>query len=86
MNICIESAIKRIKVYAFCVAGMNRRQLAIGAGLPEGAVRHIHKDHWNPTLSTLLALETVIPADWTFEETPEILKPQKGKSHAKNDR
>ena len=77
MTICIKSAVKRIKVYAFAVSGMSRRQLAITAGIRPGATRFIHDETWNPTLSTLIALEAIIPADWDFVEMPEILKTKK---------
>lgn len=74
MEISIDSAIKRIKVYAFAVEGLSLRQLAVRAGLNPGAVRYIRSPDWNPELNTLRALEKVIPDDWDFEETPDILK------------
>ena len=81
MTICLDSAIKRIKVYAFAVAGLNKRQLSLNAGLKPGTIRHIHDENWNPTLTTLKALESIIPPDWTFEETPAIFNPQKETAH-----
>lgn len=79
MSVSLNQAIKRIKLYAFAVAGLNRHQLAARAGLTEGATRNIHEENWNPELSTLLALEAIIPADWDFEETPIILTNPKAK-------
>lgn len=74
MEIRIEHAINRIKVYAFAVVGMSCRELARRAGLKPGVTRNIHENTWNPTLKTLKKLEAIIPDDWTFEEMPIIFK------------
>lgn len=79
----VDSAIQRIKIYAFAVAGMNRYQLAKAAKLSEGATRGIHHDDWNPTLETIRQLERVIPADWSFEKPPILFTSTTTKKEAK---
>lgn len=58
-----DLALFRVRAY-LRESGMKKFRFATTAGVPEGSVRHIESEEWNPRISTLRKLETVIPADY----------------------
>lgn len=63
----IQTAINRIKYYAFAEKGWSQNQLAKAAGISFSAVEHIHDMKlWNPTLKVLRALEAVVPEGFSL--------------------
>jgi predicted transcriptional regulator len=75
MTFRIRNAIECIREYRK-KAGIARFKFACMAGIPEGSTRNIDHPSWNPTLSTLIALDEVVPADFviTNEEPKRKVK------------
>ena len=63
-----DSAIARIRAY-LKVGGVAKSRLAVLAGVPEGCVRNVYAEEWNPTIETLRKLEAAIPVD--FDPPPK---------------
>lgn len=55
--------VHRIRSFADA-EGLSKGRLAGRAGLRESTLRKFDRDDWNPTLKTLRALESIIPADF----------------------
>ncbi|MGL4963163.1 MAG: helix-turn-helix domain-containing protein [Inquilinus sp.] len=70
----VNSAIQRVRDYR-CRHGWTLSQLARAAGLRESTIRKLDDDDWNPTVSTLRALERVTllpPFDQSLADPAEI--------------
>lgn len=65
----IQTAINRIKYYAFAEKGWSKNQLAKAAGVSFSAVETINDpETWNPTLKVLRSLEAVVPSSFSLAE------------------
>lgn len=84
VEISIETAIQRIRVYAFGVRGWTKKEVARRAKVSENSLRHIHEKNWDVSLRTLRKLERVIPADWQFAEQPKLFSTQTKEKHHEN--
>lgn len=63
-----EYSVYRIKAFAREM-GWAKSKFAIEAGLQPTTLRNFDSDGWNPTLDTLKALESIIPSNFTHEES-----------------
>lgn len=81
----LETALNRIKYYAFVEKGWTKNQLAREAKVPFSVVAKIHTPDWNPTLEKLFKLEALVPADFSLAGlVTEFSQPQrKGKTDDK---
>lgn len=57
-----DQAVARIRRYA-AEQGLTRNQLAKLSGLHWHSLRDMDRDDWNPTLTTLRRLESIIPPE-----------------------
>jgi len=60
----IDLALARLRAY-LSQPGKTRTRLAIDAGVPEGCVRNIDSEDWNPRIKTFKKLEEAIPENFT---------------------
>lgn len=63
----IEQYLNRIRAFRL-QAGWSKNKLARESGLRESTIRAMDEADWSPTVSTLRALEKVIPAEFTTDE------------------
>ncbi len=63
MSTTIDSALERIRAY-MVARQWTPTELARAAGLPESTIRPIARPNWSPSMNTLRALESIIPADF----------------------
>jgi len=68
MDLNIENIIRRIREFR-TKSGFAKTRLAVMAGIPEGCIRNIDEQDWNPTLVTLRKIEAVIPSDFQPEHS-----------------
>lgn len=63
-----QATINRIRQW-MRATGKRPATVAHEAGLSKGTLRSVFDDTWNPTSSTIFAIEALIPAD--FQPQPE---------------
>jgi len=76
MKNTIELSISRIRQFRKS-SGLTKNRFAILSEVPEGCLRNIDDESWNPTAITLKKLESVIPP--SFDPSKE--KPRKSLPH-----
>lgn len=59
----VDAALDRIRAWARSNKFKPARVASL-AGLSDGATRKLFDDDWAPTVTTLRAIEAVMPADW----------------------
>lgn len=64
----IPAAVARIRAFAI-QQGWRPARFAREAGLSPNALRDFDGPDWSPNVATLLALEAIIPADFTHVES-----------------
>lgn len=65
----IPAAVDRIRAFA-AHKGWRPATFAREAGLSPNSLRDFDKEGWSPNVATLLALEAIIPAEFTGAESP----------------
>ena len=59
----VDTVIARVRAWAR-LNKWTAGRYASETGLSESTLRYMFRDHWNPTVETLRALEAVIPETW----------------------
>lgn len=68
----IDYAVAKVRAY-LKTNGIARFRLATEAGVPEGCVRNVDSDEWNPQTDTLRKLEKALPVNFNPTES-DIIK------------
>lgn len=68
MEMLCSRSVLRIRGY-LRKTGWSKSKIAKKAGVGEATVFRIFLDDWNPTLSTLRALEAIIPNSWESHDS-----------------
>ncbi len=84
----LETAINRIKYYAFAEMGWTKNKLAKAAKVPFNVVAKIHDEDWNPKLEQLKRLENIVPKGFSLARLISEIQPSQTErtTNAKNDR